>query len=160
MDAYSNYQRLSLDEGAVRSVASAVPGLKWEVEKDPDKGGYKIKLRHVKSSKILWACGSDVVPEAELQSSLQVLDRIWKDSDVDYTQDEESLKASPHMRGVTSGTSSRIDAAKKPIKHTTDVDSVAVGKQVKFQESIKLDRLRSALRKGEVREDGMENNHG
>jgi hypothetical protein len=157
MNEHVERQRLSLDEGAVRTVRSAVPGLKWETEKDEDKGGHRIKLRHEKSGKILWTLASDVVADDELQSSLQVLDRIWKDTDVDWTQDEKELLGSPHMSSVAGGTARRADAAKKPIRHV-DKDAVIYGKLVKFQENVnELDRLQSALRKGEVREDGMEN---
>jgi len=161
---HTEHRRLSLDsirvnEGAVRTVNSAVPGLKWETEKDADKGGSKITLRHAKSGKLLWTLASDVVPDSELASSLQYLDRVWKETDVDWTQDEKDLLDDPHMRTVASGTARRLDNAKKAIKHA-DPNEPILGKLVKFQERKKLDRLQSALRKGEVREDDMENTHG
>lgn len=141
-------------------VKSAIPGLKWEVEKDNAKGGSRIQLRHEKSGKLLWTCAADVVPDDALTASMQVLDNIWKDTGVDWTQDEKALTSTPHMRSVAVGTGRRADAAKKPIKHA-DPDEPILGKHVRFQENVnELDRLQSALRKGEVREDDMENNHG
>jgi hypothetical protein len=152
--------RLCLDEGAVRAVKSSVPGLKWEVEKDPAKGGSRVRLLHQPSSKLLWTLASDVIPDADLQSSLQALDRIWKETDVDWTQNEKDLMSNSNLGSTVAGVGRRCDSAKKPIRHA-DPNEPIIGKQVRFQENVnELDRLQSALRKGEVREADMENSNG
>lgn len=117
-------------EAATHVVASSVPGLRFETTKE--ESGYTVRAIHAKSSKLLWTTNVDRIPKEKLDTSLKALDRVWRDSGINWDVEAEELTGQKNLGSVVSGITKSIDQRKKPITHN-DPNEPILGKLVYYE---------------------------
>ena len=98
---------LSFFEGAVRPLQSTVPGLSWDTERL--EGGYLLNLKHKESGKTVFSSLGSVVEEDDLLTSVNTLDKVFKDTKVDWTKPLDAVNA-----GVVASAWKRAKAMEHP----------------------------------------------